>query len=112
MAERTFQFCFAHMDEPAPRAVAARSDHVMVPDLTHASHTTRALADAWYISNALRMAGTAASEIVWSFTRAGNESSLLAVAPFVRSAQMQRMAIHMCAIVYRVQWKTHRGHRW
>ena len=66
-----------------------QQDLMVGPDLTRASYTTRVLADAWHISNALRLAGTTASKSVWSFTRAGNESSLLAVATFVRSAHKQ-----------------------
>ena len=88
-----------------------QQDLIMGPDLMHASHTTRALADAWYTSNALRFAGTAASGIVWSFTRAGNESSLLAVAPFVRSANIPVWPSTR-AIAHGAMEKTHRGHRW
>ena len=52
------------------------------------------LEDAWYAHHAARLAGGAASEVKWSFTRRGLESTLLALVPAVRQAHVQRAAEH------------------
>ncbi|CAK0873892.1 unnamed protein product, partial [Prorocentrum cordatum] len=48
------------------------------------------LEDAWYGRHAVRLAGCAASDVKWSFTRCGLESTLLALAHAVRRAHLQR----------------------
>ncbi|CAK0804109.1 unnamed protein product, partial [Prorocentrum cordatum] len=52
------------------------------------------LEDAWYAHHAARLAGGAASELTWSFTRGGLESTLLALAPAVRHARVERAVEH------------------
>ena len=68
---------------------------ILGKDLTQKAHTTSTLAAAWYVYNAVLLAGAAVSTLTWSFTEHGMEQTLQAVAPLLRREHLRRLVDHI-----------------
>ncbi|CAK0858472.1 unnamed protein product, partial [Prorocentrum cordatum] len=63
--------------------------------MTQTDNTRVRLEDAWYMHNAIRLAGANAESIEWSFTESGIERALTNIAACVRRAHLARIAEHV-----------------
>ena len=72
-----------------------QQSRILGDDLTKSSNTADALADAWYIYNARRLAGRRGRDLKWNFTPDGLEAMLLQLAPLVRESHLERIAQHI-----------------
>ncbi|CAK0909816.1 unnamed protein product, partial [Prorocentrum cordatum] len=73
----------------------AQQNLILGEDMTQTCHTRVRLEDAWYLHNAIRLAGAGAGGIGWSFAPDGIESGLTSIAACVRQAHLTRVAEHV-----------------
>ncbi|CAK0826263.1 unnamed protein product [Prorocentrum cordatum] len=63
--------------------------------MTQTDHTRVRLEDAWYMHNAIRLAGASVGSFEWSFTESGIERAHTNIVACVRRAHLARIAEHV-----------------